>query len=200
MSIFVGKKAIDFLAHAVMPDNSVSDKFSLKEYLNKRVGVLLFYPLDFTFVCPSELIALNHRLGEFAERNTNVITVSVDSHFCHLAWKNTSIEKGGIGHVQFPMVADINKQISRDYNVLTEEGVALRGTFIIDEEFNLRHMLLNDLPLGRNIDEAIRIVDAIKFHKENGEVCPAGWERGQKGMRPDTRGVAEYLTNHADKL
>lgn len=200
MSIFVGKKAIDFLAHAVMPDNSVSDKFSLKEYLNKRVGVLLFYPLDFTFVCPSELIALNHRLGEFAERNTNVITVSVDSHFCHLAWKNTSIEKGGIGHVQFPMVADINKQISRDYNVLTEEGVALRGTFIIDEEFNLRHMLVNDLPLGRNIDEAIRIVDAIKFHKENGEVCPAGWERGQKGMRPDTRGVAEYLTNHADKL
>lgn len=200
MSVFVGKSALDFTTPAVMPDNSIEERFNFKSYLNNRKGVLLFYPLDFTFVCPSELLALNNRLAAFELRNTAVIAVSIDSHFCHLAWKNTSINEGGIGNVQYPMVSDINKEISRQYNVLTEAGVALRGTFIIDEEFVLRHMLVNDLPLGRNLDETIRTIDALKFYQGHGEVCPAGWKEGESGMKSTSEGVAEYLKKYAVKL
>ncbi|MES2215624.1 MAG: peroxiredoxin, partial [Pseudomonadota bacterium] len=153
-----------------------------------------------TFVCPSEIIAFHNRLGAFSERNTKVIAVSVDSHFSHLAWKNIPHSKGGIGNVQFPMVSDLNKNVSRSYNVLNEDGISMRGTFIIDENFVLRHMLVNDLPLGRNVDETIRMIDAIDFHHENGEVCPAGWQVGDEAMTATSQGVADFLTSNADKL
>lgn len=200
MSVLVGKDAPDFTATAVMPDNSFNDKFNLKSYLKGKTGVVFFWPLDFTFVCPSEIIAFNNKLNEFKSRKVEVIGVSVDSHFTHLAWKNTPVDKGGIGQVQFPMVADITKQIARDYDVLTGDSVAFRGTFLIDKNFKVRHQLINDLPLGRDIDEALRIVDALAFNEENGEVCPAGWSRGSEGMKPNAEGVASYLKKNASKL
>ncbi len=201
MSVLVGKQAPDFTAKAVMPDNEINEEFNLKKYLNGKIGVLFFYPLDFTFVCPSEIIAFNNRLKEFKTRCAEVIAISVDSHFTHLAWKNTAVNKGGIGNVQFPMVADLTKQIARDYDVLIENaGVALRGTFLIDKQGVVRHQLVNDLPLGRNIEEAIRMVDALNFFEENGEVCPAGWNRGKEGMDASPEGVAEYLANNASSL
>lgn len=200
MNAFVGKEAIDFTATAVMPDNSIEEKFNLKKYLKARKGLIFFYPLDFTFVCPSEIIAFHNKLGEFVERNTAVISVSIDSHFCHLAWKNTPYEKGGIGHVQFPMIADINKEISRSYNVLNDDGLALRGSFIIDENFILRHASINDLALGRNIDEYSRIIDSIIHNQKHGEVCPAGWRKGDTAMKPTKEGVSDYLSSNADKL
>jgi peroxiredoxin (alkyl hydroperoxide reductase subunit C) len=198
--VFVGKKAPNFIAKAIMPDNSIAFDFDLAEYADGSKVVLLFYPLDFTFVCPSELIALNNHLGEFSERNTKVVTVSVDSHFSHLAWKNTPYNKGGIDNVQYPMVSDLNKMISLAYNVLNNDGISMRGTFIIDEDFIVRHMLVNDLPLGRNIAEVLRMLDAIDYHRENGEVCPAGWQKGREAMEATSEGVADYLTSHADKL
>lgn len=200
MSVLVGKKAPDFTAAAVMPDNEIKDKFQLSSYLKGKIGVLFFYPLDFTFVCPSEIIAFNNRLQEFKDRGAEVIGVSVDSHFSHLAWKNTEINNGGIGQVQYPLVADITKQIARDYDVLVNEAVAFRGTFLIDQEGVVRHQVVNDLPLGRNIDEAIRMVDALKFHQEHGEVCPAGWNKGKKGMKADSKGVAKYLSENSKDL
>lgn len=201
MGVLVGKPAPDFTAHAVLPNNEINPKFNLKEYLKGRACVLFFYPLDFTFVCPSEIIAFNKRLNEFKTRNAEVIAVSVDSHFTHLAWKNTEVNKGGIGQVQFPMVADLTKQIARDYDVLIENaGVALRGTFLIDKAGVVRHQLINDLPLGRNIEEAIRMVEALNFFEEHGEVCPAGWNPGKSGMIASPEGVAKYLSDNADKL
>ncbi len=200
MSVLVGKHAPDFTAKAVMPDNSINENFNLKKHLNGKMGVIFFYPLDFTFVCPSEIIAFNNRLNEFKSRKAEVIAVSVDSHFTHLAWKNTPIEKGGIGNVQFPMVADLTKSIARQYDVLINEAVALRGTFLIDKDGIVRHQVINDLPLGRNVDEAIRMVDALNFHEENGEVCPAGWNRGNKGMEATSEGVAKYLAANSKKL
>lgn len=200
MSVLVGKKAPDFTTSAVMPNNEINDKFNLTSYLNGRIGVLFFYPLDFTFVCPSEIIAFNNRLEEFKNRGVEVIGVSVDSKFSHLAWKNTEINKGGIGQVQFPLVADLSKNISRDYDVLIGEEVALRGTFLIDQQGIVRHQVVNDLPLGRNIEEAIRMVDALKFFQENGEVCPAGWNKGKEGMKPSSEGVAKYLAGNSEKL
>jgi peroxiredoxin (alkyl hydroperoxide reductase subunit C) len=200
MAVLVGKTAPDFTAAAVMPDNSIEQKFNLKSHLKGKIGVLFFYPLDFTFVCPSEIIAFDNRLGEFKQRNAEVIAVSVDSHFTHLAWKNTDVNKGGIGNVQFPMVADLTKQIARDYDVLTGESIAFRGTFLIDGDFKVRHQLVNDLPLGRNVDEALRMVDALQFHEQHGEVCPAGWNKGQKGMKPTAEGVASYLAEKAKAL
>lgn len=198
--IFVGKEAIDFTASAVMPDNEIDFEFSLRDYLDRSKGVLFFYPLDFTFVCPSEIIAFHNKLGEFAARNTKVVAVSVDSHFSHLAWKKTPHNKGGIGDVQFPIVSDLKKEISADYNVLNDGGVSMRGTFIIDEDFKLCHYHVNDLPLGRNVDEALRILDAIDFHRENGDVCPAGWSKGKDSMTPTSEGVADYLASNAEKL
>ena len=200
MPVLVGKKAPDFTAAAVMPNNEIKDNFNLHSYLKGKIGVLFFYPLDFTFVCPSEIIAFSNRLEEFKSRGAEVIGVSVDSKYTHLAWKNTEINKGGIGQIQYPLVADLTKQIARDYDVLMGEAVALRGTFLIDQEGVVRHQLVNDLPLGRNIDEAIRMVDALKFFQENGEVCPAGWNKGKKGMKADAKGVADYLADNAEEL
>ncbi len=200
MSVLVGKTAPDFTAAAVLPNNSIENAFNLKSYLKGKIGVLFFYPLDFTFVCPSEILAFNNRVKDFKQRGAEVIAVSVDSHFSHLAWKNTDVNKGGIGQVQFPMVADLTKSIARDYDVLKDGAVAFRGTFMIDQDFVVRHQVINDLPLGRNVDEALRMVDALIFHQENGEVCPAGWNKGDTGMKPTAEGVASYLAKNAEKL
>ncbi len=200
MSVLVGKNAPNFTAAAVMPNNEINEEFNLKKYLDGKMGVLFFYPLDFTFVCPSEIIAFHNRLEEFKSRSCEVVGVSVDSHFSHLAWKNTEVNNGGIGQVQYPLVADLTKQIARDYDVLVNDAVAFRGSFLIDENFVVRHQVVNDLPLGRNVDEAIRMVDALQFHNEHGEVCPAGWNRGNEGMKADKDGVAGYLKKFAGNL
>ncbi|MGE4530016.1 MAG: peroxiredoxin [Acidithiobacillus sp.] len=200
MAVLVGKVAPDFVAPAVMPDNSINEKFQFSQHIKGKYAVLFFYPLDFTFVCPSEILAFNHRLHEFKSRNTEVIACSVDSHFTHLAWKNTPEEKGGIGQIQLPMVADLSKSIARNYDVLMNDEVALRGSFLIDRQGVVRHEVVNDLPLGRNIDEMIRMVDALQFSEEHGEVCPAQWEKGKAGMKPTSEGVAEFLGKHGKEL
>lgn len=200
MSVLVGKKAPDFTTAAVMPNNEINEKFNLHTYLNGKIGVLFFYPLDFTFVCPSEIIAFDNRLKEFKDRGVEVIGVSVDSKFSHLAWKNTEVNKGGIGQIQYPLVADLTKSISRDYDVLMGDAVALRGTFLIDQDGIVRHQVVNDLPLGRSIEEALRMVDSLQFFQTHGEVCPAGWNKGKQGMKADAKGVADYLANNATKL
>jgi peroxiredoxin 2/4 len=200
MSILVGRPAPDFTATAVMPDNSINENFRLSGYQGSSYVVLFFWPLDFTFVCPSELIAFDHRLDKFREKGVEVVGVSVDSHFTHLAWKNTPIDKGGIGDVQYPMVADLTKGISRDYDVLIDDAVALRGSFLIDKQGIVRHQVVNDLPLGRNIDEMLRMIDALQFTEEHGEVCPAGWQEGRKGMKATPEGVAEYLAKESSGL
>ncbi len=199
MSVLVTKPAPDFTAAAVMPDNSINENFSLSDYRGKYV-VLFFYPLDFTFVCPSEIIAFDHRLSQFADKGVQVIGCSVDSHFSHLAWKNTPINEGGIGNVQYPLVADLTKSIARDYDVLFDDAVSLRGSFLIDKDGVVRHQVVNDLPLGRNIDEMLRMVDALQFHEEHGEVCPAGWSEGKQAMDASPDGVAAYLAKEADSL
>ncbi|HEX5330160.1 peroxiredoxin [Sulfuricurvum sp.] len=198
--MLVTKKAPDFTATTVLGNNEIVDNFNLYENLGEKGAVLFFYPLDFTFVCPSELIAFDHRLESFTERGINVIGVSVDSQFSHFAWKNTPVNQGGIGQVRYPLVADLNKQISRDYDVLLGESVALRGSFLLDKDGTVRHAVINDLPLGRNIDEMLRMIDAMLFTNEHGEVCPAGWAKGDAGMKASTEGVAEYLASHADSL
>jgi len=195
MCTLVTKPAPDFKATAVMPDNSFAD-LSLSSYRGKYV-VLFFYPLDFTFVCPSEIIAFDKALAKFKQKGAEVIGVSVDSHFTHLAWKNTPPNQGGIGQIKYPLVADLNKKISTDYGVLLEGGIALRGLFLIDKQGVVRHAVINDLPLGRSVDEALRMVEALQFHETHGEVCPANWREGQDGMKPTAKGVAEYLAKHA---
>jgi peroxiredoxin (alkyl hydroperoxide reductase subunit C) len=200
MSVLVGKMAPDFTAAAVLPNNEINESFNLRAHLKGKIGVLFFYPLDFTFVCPSEIIAFDNRLQEFKDRGVEVIGVSVDSKFSHLAWKNTEVNNGGIGQIQYPLVADLTKSIARDYDVLVDEAVALRGTFLIDQNGVVRHQVVNDLPLGRNIDEALRMVDSLKFFQEHGEVCPAGWNKGKKGMKADAKGVADYLAGNAKDL
>lgn len=199
MSVLVGKPAPDFEANAVLGDGNMKADFKLSDLKGKYV-VLFFYPLDFTFVCPSELIAFDHRLPEFEKRDVQVIGCSIDSHFTHLAWRNTPVDKGGIGPVKYPLVADLTKNIARDYDVLINESVALRGSFLIDKDGIVQHQVVNNLPLGRNIDEMIRMVDALQFHESYGEVCPAGWNKGQKGMKASPEGVADYLSNNADSL
>jgi peroxiredoxin (alkyl hydroperoxide reductase subunit C) len=193
MSI-VTKQAPDFTAKAVLPNNTIDD-FTLSS-LRGKYTVLFFYPLDFTFVCPSEIIAFDKKLGEFKERGAEVVAVSVDSEFSHLAWKNTAVKDGGIGNVQFPVVADITKNISRDYGVLFDEAVSLRGLFLIDKEGIVRHSVVNDLPLGRNVDEALRMLDSLQHVEQYGEVCPANWTKGEEAMTPTTEGVANYLAKH----
>jgi peroxiredoxin (alkyl hydroperoxide reductase subunit C) len=197
--IFVDKPVPDFTAKAIMPDNTINHEFNLKQYIKGHNCVLFFYPLDFTFVCPSEIIAFDNRLSEFASRNTKVIAVSVDSHFSHLAWKNMPYNKGGVGNIQIPMVADINKEIAKAYNILNDDGISLRGTFVIDDHFVLRHMLVNSLAIGRNVDETIRIIDAHEYHKANGEVCPAGWQKGDAGYPETSAGVGDWLASNAEK-
>lgn len=199
MAVLVGKEAPDFKAQAVMPDGSFKE-LSLSDYRGKNV-ILFFYPLDFTFVCPSEIIAFHNHLGDFKEKNAEVIGVSVDSHFSHHAWRETAIDNGGIGKIDYPLVADLTKSIAQDYDVLTGDGaVAYRGTFLIDQKGVVRHQVVNDLPLGRNIHEALRMIDALAFHEENGEVCPANWNRGKAGMKPSAAGVASYLAENAKDL
>ena len=195
MSTLVTKEAPDFAAQAVMPDNTFAE-LKISEYRGKYV-VLFFYPLDFTFVCPSEIIAFDRKLDAFKERNCEIIGVSVDSHFSHWAWKNTPVEKGGIGNVRYPIVADIKKDIARSYGVLLDDSVALRGLFLIDKKGVVRHAVVNDLPLGRSVDEALRMVDALQFTEKHGEVCPANWKQGEAGMKPTADGVASYLAKHA---
>ena len=214
--MLVTKKAPEFNTQAVMPDNSIQE-VKLSDYKGKKV-VLFFYPLDFTFVCPTELLAFDKRLGEFESRGVQVLGCSVDSRWSHLAWKNTDVNKGGIGNVQYPLLQDLDKSIARNYDVLvgatdafveTEDSaentsvggaVAIRGSFLIDEDGVVRHAVLNDLPLGRNIDEMLRMVDALSYHQKHGEVCPAGWKDGDSAMKESPEGVADYLSGNADKL
>ena len=198
--MLVTKKAPNFKAPAVLADNQIVEDFELARNLGRNGAVVFFWPKDFTFVCPSDIIAMDHRVKAFAEKGFNVIGVSIDSDVVHFAWKNTPVNQGGIGNVQFPMVSDITKQISRDYEVLIDEAVALRGSFLIDKNQVVRHAVINDLPLGRNMDEMLRMCDALTFFEEHGEVCPAGWNKGDKGMKADAKGVAEYLSQNADKL
>ncbi|SKB42993.1 peroxiredoxin (alkyl hydroperoxide reductase subunit C) [Malaciobacter marinus] len=198
--MLVTKKAPDFTANAVLADGQIVEDFNLYENIGENGAVLFFYPLDFTFVCPSEIIAFSKRIDEFKERGINVIGVSVDSQFSHFAWRETAVENGGIGRVKYPLVADLSKQISKDYDVLFDESVALRGSFLIDKDGTIRHAVINDLPLGRNIDEMIRMVDTMLFTNEHGEVCPAGWNKGDEGMKPDTNGVADYLAKNENNL
>jgi peroxiredoxin (alkyl hydroperoxide reductase subunit C) len=200
MTMLVGSPAPDFTAPAVLANGQIVEDFNLKAHLGGRYGLIFFYPLDFTFVCPSEILAFHNRIPAFKDRKTEVIGVSVDSHFTHNAWRNTPPEKGGLGPIAFPLVADLTKKISTDYGVLNGGGVALRGSFLIDRNGIVRHQLVNDLPLGRDVDEALRIVDALQFHEEHGEVCPAGWQKGDKGMQADPAGVARYLAEHAEAL
>ncbi|MBI4357467.1 MAG: peroxiredoxin [Gammaproteobacteria bacterium] len=201
MSTLVGRKAPDFTASAVLGTGEIVSQFKLGERLKGKYGLLFFYPLDFTFVCPSELIALNHRLKQFKERDTEVIGISVDSHYTHHAWRKTPLADGGVGALQFTLVSDLNHSISQNYGVLVPEGgVAFRGTFLIDKNGVVRSEIVNDLPLGRNIDELVRLVDALQHHEKHGEVCPAGWNKNSAAITPSTEGIAEYLAKHADRL
>ena len=194
--MLVGKKAPEFVANAVV-NGEIQNEFSLEQYLGKKYVLLFFYPKDFTFVCPTELIGFQNALGEFEKRNTAVVGCSTDSEFCHWAWANTPKEQGGIQGVTYPLVADINKSVAASYDVLAEDGdrVAYRGLFLIDKEGIIRHMLVNDMPLGRSIDEAIRIVDALQHFEQFGEVCPMGWHKGAEAMKPSHEGVADYLSH-----
>lgn len=200
MSVLVGKKAPDFTVPAVLGDGSIVDEFSLSETIKGKFGVVFFYPLDFTFVCPSELIAVDHRVEAFKKLGVEVIGVSIDSHFTHNAWRNTPVNDGGIGPVKYTLAADITHEICKAYDVESDGGVAFRGVFIIDQEGVVRSQIVNDLPLGRNFDEVIRLVEALQFHEAHGEVCPAGWNKGDKGMDASPEGVAKYLAAESDKL
>lgn len=201
MSVLVGRKAPDFTCAAVLGDGKIVDEFKFLEATKGKYRLVFFYPLDFTFVCPSELIALDHRVDEFKKRGVEVVGVSIDSQFTHNAWRNTPVDKGGIGPVKYTLAADVTHQIARDYGVETPDGaVAFRGAFLIDKDGLVRHQVVNDLPLGRNIDELVRMVDALQFFEENGEVCPAGWQKGKSGMKADPKGVADYLAKEAENL
>jgi peroxiredoxin (alkyl hydroperoxide reductase subunit C) len=192
----VTKEAPNFEAEAVAADNSFQ-KISLSKLRGKYV-LIFFYPLDFTFVCPSEILAFNKQIENFKQKNCEILGISVDSIYTHFAWKNTPVNEGGIGNIQFPLISDISKNISRDYGVLLEGGVSLRGLFLIDKEGIIRHELINDLPLGRNVDEALRVIDALQFSEKHGEVCPANWRPGEDAMKPTAEGVAEYLSKHVN--
>jgi len=201
MGVLVGRQAPDFTAAAVLGDGTIVDDYNFSAATKGKYAVVFFYPLDFTFVCPSELIAFDHRLGEFTSRGVEVVGVSIDSQFTHNAWRNTAINDGGIGPVKYPLVADVKHDICKAYDVEhPEAGVAFRGSFLIDKTGQVRHQVVNDLPLGRNIDEMLRMIDALQFTEEHGEVCPAGWNKGDKGMTASTEGVAKYLATEADKL
>lgn len=196
----IGKQAPDFTAAAVLPDGEIVEEFHFAESTNGRYALVFFYPLDFTFVCPSELIALDRRMEAFRERGVEVFSVSIDSQFTHHAWREKPVDAGGIGPVGFTMVADVKHEICRSYGVESDGGVAFRGAFVIDPKGIVRAQVVHDLPIGRNIDELLRVVDAIQFHDEHGEVCPAGWDRGDAAMQASTAGVASYLAEHAGQL
>ncbi|MDA3056109.1 MULTISPECIES: peroxiredoxin [unclassified Campylobacter] len=198
--MIVTNKAIDFTATAVLGNNQIVEDFNLYKNIGEKGAVVFFYPKDFTFVCPSEIIAFDKRYDEFKARGIEVIGVSCDNEFTHLAWKNTPVNQGGIGQVKFPLVADMTKDIAKNFDVLFGNAVALRGSFLLDKDGTVRHAVINDLPLGRNIDEMIRMVDTMLFTNEHGEVCPAGWNKGDKGMKADPKGVADYLSENSGKL
>ena len=199
--VLVTRQAPDFTCAAVLGNGEIVNNFNFKKHINGKAAVLFFYPLDFTFVCPSELIAFDHRYEEFKKRGVEIVGVSIDSEFTHNAWRNTPTENGGIGAVKYALAADVKHEIAKAYGIEhPEEGVALRGSFLIDKNGVVRHQVVNDLPLGRNIDEMLRMVDALQFHEEHGEVCPAQWEKGKEGMKDSPEGVAKYLKQNADKL
>ena len=199
--VLVTRQAPDFTSSAVLGNGEIVNNFNFKKHIEGKAAVLFFYPLDFTFVCPSELIAFDHRYEEFKKRGVEVVGVSIDSEFTHNAWRNTPTENGGIGAVKYALAADVKHEIAKAYGIEhPEEGVALRASFLIDKNGVVRHQIVNDLPLGRNIDEMLRMVDALQFHEEHGEVCPAQWEKGKEGMKDSPEGVAKYLKQNADKL
>ena len=207
MSILVGRKAPDFTTPAVTGKGEIVDNFCLSENIKGKYAVVFFYPLDFTFVCPSELIAMDHRVEALKALNTEVIGLSIDSHFTHNAWRNTAVNDGGIGQVSYTLAADMDHSISKAYGIESDggdsyypAGVAMRATFVIDQNGIVRHQVVNDEPLGRNMDEVVRIVEALQFFEENGQVCPAGWQKGDKGMVNTPAGVASYLSENAEKL
>lgn len=200
MSVLVGRPAPDFTAPAVLPSGEIVEEFKLSD-LQGKYTVLFFWPLDFTFVCPTEILAHNRRMDAFTHRGVNVVGVSIDSQFTHFAWRTTPVKEGGIGPVQFPMVADVKHDITRAFGIEhPDAGVALRASFLIDRDGMVQHQVVNNLPLGRNVDEMLRMVDALQFTEKNGEVCPAGWNKGDEGMNPTSDGVADYLAANAQKL
>ncbi len=199
-SVLVRDLAPNFSSPAVMPDNTIINEFNLDNYLFGSYGLLIFYPADFTFVCPSELIAFNRRLEEFTKRNVKLVGISVDSPYAHLTWKKMPVNEGGVGDLDFPLVSDLNKDISYEYGVLSEDGVALRASFLIDKNGIVRHQIINDLPLGRDVDETLRIIDALQFYEQNGDVCPANWHNGDEAITPTPQGIADYLNKNLDKL
>jgi len=193
MSLIVTNPAPDFTATAVLPDNSFKEDFSLSDFRGKYV-LLFFYPLNFTFVCPTEILAFNRAAEEFAANNCQLIGISIDSHFSHLAWKKTALQDGGIGEIKYPLVSDLDKSISSKYQVLLDSGIALRGLFLIDRDGIVRHQVVNDLPLGRSVNEALRVLHALQFTEKHGEVCPANWNQGEEAMKPTAEGVSQYLS------
>jgi len=200
MAVLVGKPAPDFTVPAVLADGTIVENYSFSAATKGKYALVFFYPLDFTFVCPSELIALDHRIPDFVARNVEVVGVSIDSHFTHNAWRNTAVNDGGIGQVKYTLAADITHEIAKNYDVESAGGVAFRGAFLIDMDGVVRSQIVNDLPLGRSMDEILRLFDALQFHTEHGEVCPANWKKGDKGMDASPEGVAKYLSENADKL
>lgn len=199
-SVLVRDLAPDFVVPAVMPDNTIVNEFDIDSYLDGSYGLLLFYPADFTFVCPSELIAFNRRLNEFEKRGVKLLGISVDSPHAHLAWKKMAPQDGGVGPLDYPLVSDLNKDISFTYGVLSEDGVALRASFLIDRQGIVRHQIVNDLPLGLDVDETLRIIDALQFYEQNGDVCPANWHQGDEAISPSPQGIADFLNKNLEKL
>lgn len=201
MSVLVGRKAPDFTVPAVLGNGEIVTNFNLHNTIKNKYGLVFFYPLDFTFVCPSELIALDHRISEFQSKHVEVIAVSIDSQFTHNAYRNTTVKNGGIGHVKYTMAADVTHSICQAYGIEHPvAGVAFRAAFVIDTQGMVRAQIVNDLPIGRNIDEILRVIDAVQFFEENGEVCPAGWEKGKPGMKASPEGVARFLSENAEDL
>jgi peroxiredoxin (alkyl hydroperoxide reductase subunit C) len=202
MSILIGKKAPDFTVPAVLGNNKIVENFNLMESIKDKYGLVFFYPLDFTFVCPSELIALDNRFKQFEDLNVAVIGISIDSHFTHNAWRNTPVSDGGIGHVKYTLASDMTHSICRSYGVQATDlgGLAYRGAFLIDRSGIIRAQMVNDLPIGRNIDEIIRLFEAIQFHEENGDVCPSGWMKGDIGIKESSSGISEYLGKYSKEL
>lgn len=200
MSVLVGRQAPDFVAPAVMPDGTIKEDFRLSDLRGQYI-VLFFYPLDFTFVCPTEILAHNNRVQQFTERNVALVAISIDSPYSHYAWRATPVNKGGIGSIAFPMVADVKHEITRAYGIEhPTDGVAMRASFLIDRDSVVQHQVVNNLSLGRDVEEMLRMVDALQFCEEHGEVCPAGWHKGESGMQATAHGVADYLSRHAEKL
>ncbi len=200
MAVLVGKPAPDFTVPAVLANGEIVDNYNFADAIKGKYALVFFYPLDFTFVCPSELIALDHRIPDFVARNVEVVGVSIDSHFTHNAWRNTPINEGGIGQVKYTLAADMKHEIAKAYDVESEGGVAFRGAFLIDTKGIVRSQIVNDLPLGRNMEELIRLFDALQFNEEHGEVCPANWKKGDEGMTASPEGVAAYLAKNAESL